>query len=311
MPKISVIVPVYNTGQYLPRCIDSILSQTFTDFELLLIDDGSTDNSGMICDEYAAKDSRIRVFHKENGGVSSARNFGLAQASGEYIGWVDSDDWIEPNMYELLLCAIEREKADIAYCNFQSTYTVFTMPSQTNDKVFFLKKYLNVHVNSLCNTLISHKLYTQNNIKFIDSDNYGEDLLITTKLYYLSTKCLHVSKILYHYTDNPTSICNTANLKKKRELINNLQALASFFESTNIQSSILPSIAYRILNEKKVFLFQEKDLSTWFNICPWTHKYIFSNPYNGIKGKAIEAVSSLFYHLKSAITSTRSQKDAS
>ena len=84
MPQISVIVPVYNTEKYLHRCIDSILSQTFTDFEVLLIDDGSTDSSGEICDEYAAKDSRVRVFHKENGGVSSERNMGLDNAYGEY-----------------------------------------------------------------------------------------------------------------------------------------------------------------------------------------------------------------------------------
>ncbi len=94
-PKISVIVPVYNAEKYLHRCIDSILSQTFTDFELLLIDDGSKDKSGTICDEYAEKDSRVKVFHKKNGGVSSARNLGLDNAKGEWICFVDSDDYIE------------------------------------------------------------------------------------------------------------------------------------------------------------------------------------------------------------------------
>ncbi len=96
-PKISVIVPVYNVERYLPRCIDSILAQTFTDFELLLIDDGSKDSSGEICDEYASKDSRVRVFHKENGGVSSARNVGLDNARGEWIAFCDSDDWVDAN----------------------------------------------------------------------------------------------------------------------------------------------------------------------------------------------------------------------
>ena len=94
MPKISVIVPVYNTEKYLHRCVDSILAQTFTDFELLLIDDGSTDSSGAICDEYAQKDSRVRVFHKENGGASSARNLGLDNATGEWITFCDSDDFV-------------------------------------------------------------------------------------------------------------------------------------------------------------------------------------------------------------------------
>ena len=97
--KISVIVPVYNTEQYLPRCIESILGQSFADFELLLIDDGSADGSGAICDAYAEKDSRIRVFHKENGGVSSARNMGLDNAHGEWITFVDSDDYIDEDFF--------------------------------------------------------------------------------------------------------------------------------------------------------------------------------------------------------------------
>lgn len=96
-PTISVIVPVYNTEKYLRRCIDSVLAQTYADFELLLIDDGSKDKSGEICDEYAQKDARVRVFHKENGGVSSARNLGLDNARGEWVAFVDSDDYIEEN----------------------------------------------------------------------------------------------------------------------------------------------------------------------------------------------------------------------
>lgn len=96
-PKISVIVPVYNVEQYLPKCIDSILAQTFTDFELLLIDDGSPDNSGAICDEYARKDPRIRVYHEENGGVSSARNLGIENAKGCWLSFIDADDWVEHN----------------------------------------------------------------------------------------------------------------------------------------------------------------------------------------------------------------------
>ena len=100
-PKISVIVPVYNVEQYLPRCIESILAQTYNDFELLLINDGSSDNSGNICDEYAKNNSRVRVFHKENGGVSSARNMGLDNAQGEYVVFVDSDDFIRNKYLEI------------------------------------------------------------------------------------------------------------------------------------------------------------------------------------------------------------------
>lgn len=109
MPLISVIIPVYNTQRYLSRCLDSILSQSFTDFELLLIDDGSTDDSGLISDAYAKKDSRIRVFHKENGGVSSARNLGLQEAKGEWVCFVDSDDELLPEGLQTMVGGVSEE----------------------------------------------------------------------------------------------------------------------------------------------------------------------------------------------------------
>lgn len=114
---ISVIIPVYNVEKYLTRCLDSVLAQTYTNLEILLIDDGSTDASGKICDKYARQDKRVRVFHKPNGGVSSARNMGLDNASGDYIGFVDSDDYIDPTMYVHLSSLINIYQTDIAVCN--------------------------------------------------------------------------------------------------------------------------------------------------------------------------------------------------
>lgn len=118
LPAISVIVPVYNAEKYLHRCIDSILAQTFTDFELLLIDDGSKDKSGAICDEYADKDSRVRVFHKENGGVSSARNAGLDNVRGEWVAFLDADDYFLSNGLEILLYTALERKAKVSAANF-------------------------------------------------------------------------------------------------------------------------------------------------------------------------------------------------
>ena len=115
---ISIIVAVYKVEACLSRCIDSLLAQTFTDFELLLIDDGSPDSSGMICDVYAERDSRVRAFHKENGGVSSAREYGLCQARGEYIIHADPDDWVEPTMLEVLYNKAQEEAADMVICDF-------------------------------------------------------------------------------------------------------------------------------------------------------------------------------------------------
>ena len=112
-PKISVIVPVYNVEQFLPRCINSILAQTFTDFEVLLINDGSADNSGRICDEYAKKDNRIRLFHKGNGGVSSARNIGLKNVKGELICFIDSDDYLDKKFLQRMVKAMEENDVDL------------------------------------------------------------------------------------------------------------------------------------------------------------------------------------------------------
>lgn len=115
---LSVIVPVYQSSAHLRRCVDSILAQSYTDFELLLIDDGSTDGSGVICDDYAARDRRVRVFHKDNGGVSSARQLGLEQSRGEYVIHVDSDDWVEAHMLETLYGRAQSDDADLVICDY-------------------------------------------------------------------------------------------------------------------------------------------------------------------------------------------------
>lgn len=112
-PLISVIVPVYNVAAYLSRCVDSILAQSYENLQIILIDDGSTDDSGRICEEYAKKDGRIQVIHKKNGGLSSARNAGLDVSNGQYIGFVDSDDWIEPEMYAEMLALMEQNDAQL------------------------------------------------------------------------------------------------------------------------------------------------------------------------------------------------------
>ena len=117
--KISVIVPVYNAENYLSACLDSILSQTYQDFEIILIDDGAKDASGQICDAYAGKDPRIQVVHQENGGVSRARNRGLELATGELISFIDSDDTLEPDMYELLVRVMQEHNADISHCGYK------------------------------------------------------------------------------------------------------------------------------------------------------------------------------------------------
>lgn len=115
---LSVIVPVYNVEKYLARCIDSILKQSYSDLEIILVDDGSTDNSGKICDQYREIDDRIVVIHKQNGGLSDARNVGMKKANGQYLAFVDSDDFIHPRMYEILMNLLLDYKADMVISNF-------------------------------------------------------------------------------------------------------------------------------------------------------------------------------------------------
>ena len=121
MPRLSIIVPVYKVEKYIHKCVDSILNQTFTDFELILVDDGSPDNCGRICDEYAEKDSRVRVIHKENGGLSDARNYGIDAAEGSILGFVDSDDMIDNDMYDQMIRFLDNNELDIVCCD---TYLV-------------------------------------------------------------------------------------------------------------------------------------------------------------------------------------------
>ena len=121
-PLISVIIPVYNVEKYLSKCIESVMAQTYTRLEIILVDDGSKDSSGEICDRYAEKDSRVRVIHKQNGGLSDARNCGIAASSGEYIGLVDSDDYIDADMYETLYSLTAEYGADVAMCGLYDVY---------------------------------------------------------------------------------------------------------------------------------------------------------------------------------------------
>ena len=120
MPRISVIIPAYNAQTYLNKCVDSILNQSFKEFELIIVDDGSTDDTAKICDEYADRDRRVKVIHQKNGGVSRARNAGLAVASGELIAFVDADDYLVANAYEIMLGVMEKFNADTALCNFSA-----------------------------------------------------------------------------------------------------------------------------------------------------------------------------------------------
>ena len=203
-PKISVIVPVYKAENYLYRCIDSILAQTFKDWELLLIDDGSPDNSGEICDEYVRKDTRIRVFHKENGGVSSARQKGLDKAVGEYTIHADPDDWVEPTMLEELYKKAKEDDADMVICDFFSEYKSERIICKQEPKECIaetiLRQMFSQQLHGSCwNKLVRRSCYSKFNVKFPKNIIRWEDLYVVCLLLTHPIRCSYLPKPLYHY----------------------------------------------------------------------------------------------------------------
>lgn len=208
-PKISVIVPVYNVEKYLSRCIESILSQTFTDFELLLIDDGSKDRSGEICDRYAERDSRVKVFHTGNKGVSAARQLGVDNAMGVYSIHIDSDDWVETNMLERMYGRITEMHADMViadwfldedgHARYVRQSTNKALPTEILNEIL-----IGNLSGSLCNKLLRHSLYKDYNLRFIPRLDCCEDVLIILRLLLLDIKVTFLHGAFYHYCSQNT-----------------------------------------------------------------------------------------------------------
>ena len=201
-PLISIIVPIYNVEQYLHRSIDSILAQTFTDWELLLIDDGSPDRSGEICDKYAKKDNRVRVIHKENGGVSSARQKGQDEACGEYTIHVDPDDWVEPRMLEELYRKAKDDNADMVICDYYTNegsqqYYIKQEPTKLNNNVVLYELFQQLH-GSCWNKLVRRACYS-NRANFPKGINCCEDLIWCIQVLKCNPKISYLNKAYYHY----------------------------------------------------------------------------------------------------------------
>ncbi len=219
MAMISVIVPIYKVEAYLPRCIDSILNQTFPDFELILVDDGSPDHCHVICDEYAKKNARIHVIHQQNNGLAAARNAGIdwvfANSKSDYLAFIDSDDWVHPFFLEWLYNAAKNGNTDISVCNYEIVNTENCMPQYDcfNYKMcdaldfYATKGPLGVIA---CNKLYCNDLFRD--IRFPVGELH-EDEFITYKLMFESKKIAYINQPLYYYFQNPKSIMHTFSLK--------------------------------------------------------------------------------------------------
>ena len=237
MPLISVIVPVYKVEPYLCRCVDSILAQTYTDFELILVDDGSPDNCGAICDEYAQRDSRVHVIHQENGGLSAARNAGIdwvfANGDSKWITFVDSDDWIHPQMLEQLYLAVTVHQCRVSICTYKETKEEFDwstckigVPECRKVEAYYIQNWGNA-------TVAWGKLYSKDcfeNIRYPVGKIY-EDGYVTYKILFREKQVAVIETQLYAYYINLHGISKSRWTLERLDGIQSLEEQLLFFKS--------------------------------------------------------------------------------
>ena len=217
--KISVIVPIYNVEPYLKKCIDSIINQTYKNLEIILVDDGSPDNCGQICDDYAKKDTRIKVIHKKNGGLSDARNAGLEVCTGNFLSFVDSDDWIELNTYEVMMKNMNEYNADIVVSNINYVYKDKVESKYSEDKIRCFNKeeaMKELIKDGLVQAVVWNKLYKR---EFIDNLRFkvgklNEDEFFTYKICAKAERIVYIPEPLYQYRQRENSIMGAYSLKR-------------------------------------------------------------------------------------------------
>lgn len=281
-PLISVIVPVYNVEKYLHRCVDSILNQTFGDFELILVNDGSSDNSLAICQEYEKRDSRVTVIDTPNRGSSSARNTGLSKAVGNWVIHIDSDDWIELDMIQILFDKAIKEDADIVACGLieddgETCKLVHIYPYDKYEPKSEIFR-VDVQYSSVCNKLVKKELYDKYNIHFVDGVRMWEDVVVTSRLRYHSRKTVIVNKPLYHYFCAPRqNMCSQDAGKFPVSQIRVVEFLTNYFNKISLTDPNLNKllISLKLTAKKRLFsLNTEEEYNEWKDLYKEANKYI-------------------------------------
>lgn len=313
-PEISIIVPIYNVEKYLKRCIDSILNQSFKNFELILVDDGSTDNSGKIIDEYESIDKRIRVIHKENGGQGSARNRGLDIAKGNYIGFVDSDDWIHRDMYKILYENIIKYNAQISQIDHYTSKNYIKDDCINGYNIKIIDNVLEEFGDCTSFELLPYifvwnKLYSADIWKKFrfEENKFAEDLRVIYKIYDKSNNLIRIEcKLYYYYMSDNSSTRGKFNIKKLED-IEAWEEMLQFFNNSypNINISNLKSVFcgrllryyfwsseykdiqkklkrefnnnFRYILRNKKLNYKEKSVYVFFFINPKICKFIYKN----------------------------------
>ena len=283
IPKISVIIPVYNIEKYLRRCIDSVLAQTYQDFELLLIDDGSKDSSGAICDEYAARDSRVKVFHKENGGVSSARNAGLAIVSGDWIMHLDGDDWIAPDMLERLIRKGEDTGAEIVMGDFLFAYSdrdiLYSLPDWDNNKTASLNRYIISVWTCVWGGIHKRSLYEEYQLKSPQGVTYCEDFHLMARLCYHAKKVVNLHRPFYHYRQQEGSVMHNLNKKTEQNEQWVYQDIIRFFKEQGVYDDYRKSMCWRMLKATQELVLEKSTWKEFQEMVPEKKHYIWDCPY--------------------------------
>ena len=243
MPTISVIVPVYKVEKYLHRCVDSILAQTFTDFELILVDDGSPDGCPQICDEYAEKDPRIKVIHQKNGGLSAARNAGLDRifenSDSEWVAFIDSDDWVHPEYLERLLFAAKESRTETAVCGFEITH---------GENPEIKGEDLDVQVMSTEELYVEHtipaivawgKIYRKECFEKLryPVGKQHEDEFTTHKALFMFEQTAYIAAPLYAYFYNEEGIMNTSGIIKRLDGTDAIEEQVAFFQEKGLDKA--------------------------------------------------------------------------
>ena len=275
MKKISVIIPVYNSRKELAKCLKSICSQTYRNLEIICIDDGSTDGSAQIIDEFAKKENRIKVIHKSNGGESNARNTGLKMATGEYIAFCDCDDWIDENMYEILGRELADEHIDMAgsgwyrECNSESLEIKNKLP--VSNQAFTrgeLLKYLYMRDSYRGFAYMWNKLYKRHLLEnrygklilFREDLSLGGDVLYLAEIALNVRKAKYVDRAFYHYYQRQESGCHTKDVKKLRDWLKAYEIVLHRFEEEQIDAEITAYVkrflAYHSSNAAEIAISQ-------------------------------------------------------
>ncbi len=246
--KVSVIVPVYNVEEYLPKCLDSVINNTLSDIEIIIVNDGSTDNSSKIIAKYQKKDKRIKVINQENCGLGSARNKGLEKAMGEYIAFIDSDDWIEKDMLEFMYNHAFEKKSDIVICSYKNIYNhkeeVNIIPDQIINDTIAGKNSRIFNIFSAWCKIYKRDFLNKSKVKFVEDKVWYEDFSFSVKLLSMTTKIDIINKPLYNYVIRNNSIMNNFKIMKNLDLLLVFDDVKSFFEHKHCYQDFAYELEY-------------------------------------------------------------------